>query len=156
MEISEFWKEYKEGILRYLPLGILDGVVLFYAYYLLSLANNFTDSGQRSIVVGIGIGVLIIGICLGAWSFILTSMVDLPRRHILKNAVILMIAEWKRSLLLAAITILHLGMSLALVPWSIIWLIVIGISFQQLCMCAVLIPAVKKRIIEPYESKKPS
>lgn len=149
--ISEYWEEFKGGILKCLPLGLLPGAVLFYAYYLLSLAGNFIQESQRNVVLGIGIGVLVIGIWLGSWMFVLTSMVELPRRHILKNAVILMLAEWKRSFILAAETILYWGLVLALAPWSLFWVIIIGMSLQQLVVCALLVPAVKERVTDPYE-----
>lgn len=109
VELSDFWKEFKCGIRKNVLLGLINGLIAFYAYYLLSLANNFTGSGQRDVVTGIGIGVAVIAILLGSYSFVLTSMLDLPCRHILKNAGILMIIEWKISVLLVLETVFFWG-----------------------------------------------
>ena len=154
VELSDFWREFKCGIRKNVLLGLINGLIAFYAYYLLSLANNFTGSGQRDVVMGIGIGVAVIAILLGSYSFVLTSMLDLPCRHILKNAGILMIVEWKISVLLVLETVFFWGVLLAFVPYSVLPLLLIGFALQQLITCAMLCPIVKKRITEPYESQK--
>ena len=154
VELSDFWKEFKCGIRKNVLLGLINGLIAFYAYYLLSLANNFTGSGQRDVVTGIGIGVAVIAILLGSYSFVLTSMLDLTCRHILKNAGILMIIEWKISGLLVLETVFFWGILLAFVPYSVLPLLLIGFALQQLITCAMLCPIVKKRITEPYENRK--
>lgn len=150
-EYSDFLKEYRHGLVRYLPHGILAGGVGFYAYYLLSLANNFPQGGQREIVTGIGAGVAIIAALLFAYVFVLTSMVDLPFRHIFKNAAILILLEWKRSVIVVCDAALFIGAALLFFPHSVFWLLAAGFSVHQLVVCAAVCPAVLKRIVEPFE-----
>lgn len=154
MEVSDYWKEFKAGLWKNIPLGILTGVIGFYSYYLLSLANNFPESGQRDAVVGIGIAVAVIAILLNSYLFILTSMVELPNKYILKNAFILMLAEWKRSLIAVVEVTFFGGVVLMTVPYSVLWLLLAGFAIQQLTVCAIIQPAIIRRIVEPYENKK--
>lgn len=148
--MGDYWKEFKQSLLKCLPLGILSFVLGFYAYYLLSVSGNFEGSPMRDMIFGIGIGVLIFDILLTSYVFVMTAMLDLPNRYLLKNALILMIAEWKNSLILAAETFVFAGIILAAAPYSF-WLIFLGYSIQQLIVYAIVEPAVNKRIIEPYE-----
>ncbi len=150
----DYFKEFKNNLIKSIPLGIIVGLICFYGYYLLSLANNFLPGIQQNMILGIGFGVMSLGLILGAYLFVLGAMLDLSGRHLLKNAVILMIVEWKRSLLLE-VTIVGIGfVMLAFAPYSIMIVLLMGFSIQQLAICAIINPVVNKRIIEPYERRK--
>ncbi len=150
----DYFKEFKNNLIKSIPLGIIVGLICFYGYYLLSLANNFLPGIQQNMILGIGFGVLSLGLILGAYLFVLGAMLDLSGRHLLKNAVILMIVEWKMSLLLE-VTIVGIGfVMLAFAPYSIMIVLLMGFSIQQLAICAIINPVVNKRIIEPYERRK--
>lgn len=153
MEIADFVREFKRGMVKYIPLGLLIGLLAFYAYYLLSLAGNFPRDGAGDVLTGIGIGIAVIGISLGSWCFVLTSMLDLPVKYLLKDAVILLFVEWKRSFLAAAEQILFWALMLGFAPYSVFFIVIFGFSVLQLTVCATLIPAVKKRIVEPFEKE---
>lgn len=146
MEYADYWKEYKLGMIKNLPLGVITGGMEFYAYYLLSLANNFSQS-TKDVLTGVGIGVMVIAILLGSYVFVLTSIADLPMRHILRNALILIFLEWKISLLVVAEVIIFISFLLAAAPYSLILLILIGFSLQQLILCAMILPMTLKRVI---------
>lgn len=148
--ISDFWKEFRRGLRKHILPGLLIFGIGFYAYYLMSLAGNFAGSAFKDIIFGIGTGVLVIDIVLGSYYFVLASMLELPVRHLLKNTLILMVLEWKRSFLLGVETILFLVMVLAFMPYSVIALI-LGFSIQQLAVYAVVGPCVINRIVKPYE-----
>lgn len=147
---ADYWKEFREGLWKCLPLGILTFALGFYGYYLMSLAGNFKGSEAQSLLLGMGFGILVIAAVLAGYLFVLSSMVELPGRQLLKNAVILMITEWKNSLLLAGEQILFWGACLAGAPWSL-WMILLGFGIQQLAVYSIVDPTVKRRIIEPYE-----
>lgn len=148
--IGDYGKEFKGSLLKCLPLGLLSFMLGFYAYYLMSVSGNFAGSQMKDVIFGIGIGVLIFDILLTSYVFVMTAMLDLPNVHLLKNALILMIAEWKNSLVLVAETIVFAGIILAAFPYSL-WLLLFGFSFHQLIVYAAVEAAVNKRIIEPYE-----
>lgn len=150
----DYAKEFKNNLIKSVPLGIIVGIICFYGYYLLSLANNFLPGIQQNLILGIGFGVLSLGLILGAYLFVLGAMLDLSGRHLLKNAVILMIVEWKMSLLVE-VTIGGIGFAmLAFAPYSVMIILLMGFSMQQLAICAIINPVVNKRIIEPYERRK--
>jgi hypothetical protein len=151
--LLDYTLEFKKTLLKSIPLGLMVGVICFYGYYLLSLANNFQPGAQQNMISGIGFGVLSVGFLLGAYVFVLAAMLDLAGKHLLKNAAILMIMEWKTSLLLELV-IWGMGFAmLAFAPYSIIIVLPIGFSMQQLAVCALINPVVNKRIIEPYERR---
>jgi hypothetical protein len=150
----DYTREFKKNLLKSIPFGIIVGIICFYGYYLLSLANNFLPGIQQNMIFGIGFGVLSLGLILGSYLFVLGAMLDLSGRHLLKNAVILMIVEWKMSVLLE-VTIVGIGfVMLAFAPYSIMIVLLMGFSIQQLAICAIINPVVNKRIIEPYERRK--
>lgn len=154
MEFSDYWKEFRESLWKNIPLGIVNGVIAFYAYYLLSLAGNFAGSAWEGIVTGIGLGVAAALVLLGSYSFLLTSVLDLPGRYILKNAGILIFLEWRSSLLLILETIIFWGIILVFVPYTILPLLLVGFSLHHLILHALLWPGIRKRIIDPFEEGK--
>nr|WP_314463013.1 DUF624 domain-containing protein [uncultured Clostridium sp.] len=151
--LLDYVMEFKNNLFKGIPLGIVIGIICFYGYYLLSLANNFMPGVQQEMITGIGFGVLSLGLLSGSYIFVLAAMLNLAGKHLLKNAVILMIVEWKMSLLLE-VTIWGMGFAvLAFAPYSILAVLPIGFSMLQLAVCAIINPVVNKRIIEPYERR---
>lgn len=149
----DYIDEFKKSLVKGIFLGFVVGILCFYGYYLLSLANNFLPGVQQNMILGIGFGVLSLGILQGAYTFVLGAMLDLPGRHLLKNAAILMIVEWKVSLLLEG-SLWGIGFAmLAFAPYSIVLILPLGFSTQQLLVCAIINPVVNRRIIEPYERR---
>ena len=153
VELSDYFAEFRTGLLKRLPLGVLSGFLGFYAYYLLSLANNFRGNGQADILTGMGIAVAAVAMVLGAWLFILASMLELPCRHLIRNACILMAVEWKSSLLVLLEVVLFWECVLLFAPWTLLPFLLAGPVLCQLLVCSVLIPAVKRRVVEPYEAR---
>lgn len=152
--LDDYKKEFRQGILKNFPLGI--GVFLFLAWavYLLSLAGNFAGSSSHDVLIGCGLASLAVGTAFSAFAFTLSCMVELPWRHLLRNSVLLLFLEWKRGLFAAAESIVYWGILLALAPWSLFWILLMGMSFQSLILYAITEPAILKRIIIPYEEEK--
>lgn len=148
--MEDYWKEFKGSLFKTLPLGLLVFLLGFYAYYLLSVSGNFAGSVAGDLIFGIGAGILALTVLLFSYVFVMAAMLELPGRYLLKNAWILMIAEWKTSVLLVAEAVLFWGMILMLAPYSV-WILLAGYSVQQLAVYAIVEPAVNKRILEPYE-----
>ncbi len=152
--ISDYFEEFKKSVWKCLPHGILVGLICFYAYYMLSLASNFPQGIYHDMVIGIGLGVMVIGILLGSYFFVLAAMLDLPGKYLLKNSIIIMGVEWQTSLCMAAtIFVFWIGI-LATAPYSILFTLLCGFSLQQLCICAFVNPIIEKRIFKPYEQQK--
>lgn len=149
--LSDFMKEFKGGIRKHMVPGILVFGLGFYAYYLMSLAGNFSGSGLKDIIFGIGTGVMLIAVLVGSYYFVVSSMLELPVKYLLKNTLILIALEWKRSVLLVVETMAFWGLILAFMPYSVIALILF-FSIQQLVVYSIVGPCVIKRITNPYEN----
>ena len=144
---SDYKKEFRDDILKTLPIGILCAALFAYAWYLMSLAGNFGSSGAP--LTGFGIGAAIIGILTGAYGFVLASMVDLPVKYLLRNAFILMIAEWRSSLLVILATAAYWFIFITTMPYSLPLLLLCGFSVYQLIVYSVIEKTIKKRVIRP-------
>ena len=51
--LEDYWKEFKSGILKNLPAGLLTGGLGFYAYYLMSL--QVISTGERLMTCLLGV-----------------------------------------------------------------------------------------------------
>lgn len=152
--LEDYWGEFKESVVRRLPLGILAGFLCFYGYYLLSLASNFADGNMRAAVAGIGIAFAAAGLLIGSYTFMLSAMTNLTNRAIIKDAMILIFAEWGSSIGTLVIAGLTVAIVTLLVPYSLFVALVGIFAVQQLGICAFIYPAVQKRIVEPYEMQQ--
>lgn len=145
--LREYIKDWKAGILKLLLPGILFGLLIFYACYLISLAGNYADTGVSAWFIGTGLVLLAAGVFACDLFFMLASMTDLPGRHLLKNTLILLILEWKAGCLLLVFTALYLFVCLALAPYSLLLLLPIGASLLCLLRVSVLTPVILRRVI---------
>lgn len=149
--LEDYWKEFKSGILKNLPAGLLTGGLGFYAYYLMSLAGNFDRGTTHDVLIGCGMGVMIFAILIGAYYFVMSAMLDLGAGALLKNTLILMTVEWKMSIVIVVTVVIAGGILLALAPYSLFLLITIGVSFPQMLVYACVNRAVERRILQPFE-----
>ena len=149
--LEDYWKEFKSGILKNLPAGLLTGGLGFYAYYLMSLAGNFERGTTHDVLIGCGMGVMIFAILIGAYYFVMSAMLDLGAGALLKNTLILMTVEWKMSIVIVVTVVIAGGILLALAPYSLFLLLTIGVSFPQMLVYACVNRAVERRILQPFE-----
>ena len=149
--LEDYWKEFKSGILKNLPAGLLTGGLGFYAYYLMSLAGNFDRGTTHDVLIGCGMGVMIFAILIGAYYFVMSAMLDLGAGALLKNTLILMTVEWKMSIVIVVTVVIAGGILLALAPYSLFLLLTIGVSFPQMLVYACVNRAVERRILQPFE-----
>lgn len=152
-DISDFMKEWKASFLRCLPVGAVCGGLMFYGYYLMSLAGNFA-AGMRGALTGTGAAATAVSLLFCTWFFFLAALLELRFNHLLKNTMILLLIEWKADLLLLVSELLFWNAVLLLFPYSVFFLILCGFSVRQLIVCAILNPSVEKRILQPYENGK--
>lgn len=152
--MEDYWGEFKASIIRRLPLGIQAGFLCFYGYYLLSLAANFTDGTISAAVTGMGIAFAGAGLLMGSYTFMLSAMFNLTNGAIIRNAVILIFAEWRASIGCLVTTIVTVAVTTLLVPYSLFFVLLGVFAIQQLCICACIYPAVDKRIVQPFEKQQ--
>jgi uncharacterized membrane protein YesL len=146
--VADYWQEWKRQLLKSLPAGLVCALPLCYGYYLLSMSAGEHGS---SLVFSFGVLWTMIGLTFGAYVFILLAMLDLPLRFLMKNAMILIICEWKSSLCVLLATMFTLVAGLTLFPYSLVVLGVCWFAWLQLALCCIINEPVQKRIINPYE-----
>ena len=139
--LEDYWKEFKSDILKNLPAGVLTGALGFYSCYLLSLAGNFGKGTTHDVLIGCGIGVMIFAIL----------MLDLGVGVLLKNTFLIMVLEWKLSMVIVITVVIAGGILLALAPYSLFLLLTIGVSFPQMVIYACVDRAVERRVLQPFE-----
>ena len=138
-----FWKN--------LPAGVLTGALGFYSCYLLSLAGNFGKGTTHDVLIGCGIGVMIFAILIGGYYFVMSAMLDLGVGVLLKNTFLIMVLEWKLSMVIVITVVIAGGILLALAPYSLFLLLTIGVSFPQMVIYACVDRAVERRVLQPFE-----
>jgi hypothetical protein len=152
-ELSDFFHEFRLQLIKSIPIGIPLGLLMFYGYYLLRMSYEFQNGEQASFVWMIGIACMLFAALFGNICFVLLSSLDLPNKYIVKNAFILILCEWKASLL-GLISVMALcGMFLLFFPYSVVFPLLGCFSFTQFLVCSSIFPAVHRRIIEPYEKR---
>lgn len=119
----------------------------------MSLAGNFTGSSIQSLLLGVGAGVILVTLTVSGWYFIQASMLELSVRQLLQNAWILALAEWKRSLVFIAESLVFAGFMLLAVPFSLI-LLIPGMALYLLSAYAAIGPGIEKRVVQPFEKQK--
>lgn len=128
-----FWEEYREEFkanfgkkLGYWTMLLLVPVSLGLWTYILGFGEAVTE---WVIYVGLAVSVL-----LQAYWFNLISLVDLPMGTNLKNAVLLMILEWKTTLVFALAFGGILAVMYFLYPYSLLALFFLLLSAMILCV----------------------
>jgi hypothetical protein len=144
---EDYRKEFKSDFLKTMPIGAFSAALLLYACYLMSLAGNFGKDGAP--LMGFGIGAAIFGILTGAYGLVLASMTDLPVKYLMKNAFILMIAEWRTSAAVTVLTAVYAAVFILTMPYSLPLLLLTGFSIYQLMIYSLIEKTVKKRVIRP-------
>lgn len=150
---SDYWKEFRAGLWKHLPAGIVFAAMEFYGYYLMSLAGNFAGSGTSGMLTGVGAGVCILAWIIGGWYFMQASMLELSEKQLFHNAMILAVAEWKKSGMFLAESLLFLAFMLGLAPVSLLFLIP-ALGLYQLSLCGTLGNGVLGRIVVPFKNKE--
>ncbi|HEX3039043.1 MAG TPA: DUF624 domain-containing protein [Caproiciproducens sp.] len=149
--LTDYWNEWKGQLLKGLPAGLVCALPLCYGYYLLSMSAGRQGSGM---VFAFGIFWVLLGLLFGSYVFVLLAMLELPLRALLKNVLILIVAEWKASLCVLGATVFTLAAGSLLFPYSVPVMAICWFSWLQLALCCIINELVQKRIIGPYEKQQ--
>ena len=147
---SDFWQEFKASFLKAMPFGLLVAFLLFDSYYALSIST----SGGGILPGALGLFLLGLSVLLGSYAFVLMAALDLKGRHIARNALILMVTEWKTNLVIIGSIVAMAFIIAALFPYTVVLLLFIWFSLQQLIICTAVNETMQRRIIVPYEQSQ--
>ena len=151
---SEFIKEFKANLFKSLPFGLLFAVLLFMSYYALSLSTSSGDSSLSIFAGAIGLFILGLTLLFSSYVFVLLPSLALKNRHIAKNALVLMVTEWKTDLVIIGSIVAMAIIIAAFFPYTVILLLFIWFSLQQLIICTAVNETMQRRIIDPYEQSQ--
>ena len=152
--VGDYFREFRQSLFRRIPAFIPSIVIAFYGYYLMSLSGNFSDGVIEAWVFGTGFAVLAVGGLLFTWLGVLSAMFDIPNNALLKNALILLITEWKVNGKLFAFYAVYLFFMGSFFPYSMFIIAAFGFSFPALVSCAFINSSVQRRILTPFEEKE--
>ncbi len=152
--VSDHFREFKQSLLHRIPAFLPGFLIVFYGYYLMSLSGNFSDGVIEAWIFGTGFAVFVIGCLLTSWVSVLSAMLDLPEALLLKNAVILLLSEWKTNGKMFAFFAIYVLLMVSFFPYSMIVMVLMGFSFPALVSCAFINPSVQRRILTPFEEKE--
>jgi uncharacterized membrane protein YesL len=151
-EFMDFFREFRSQLIKSIPIGIPSLLLLFYGSYLLLISGGFQNGEQTFFVRTVALVCLALAVLFGNFCFMLLAAFDLPSRHIIKNALILMVCEWKSGFC-ALLSVLFLwGMLWLFFPVSIVFPLLGCFAVTQLAVCGSIFPAIYRKIIEPYEN----
>ena len=148
---NEFSKEFKANLLKSLPFGLLFTFLTLDAYFFFNSASVLGDPGMNILAGAAGCVFLGFAVLFGSYVFVLLPTLALTNRYIAKNAFILMLTEWKTSLLILGCTIAAAFITTAFFPFTIILIVFILFSITQLIVCTAVNEPLQRRIIGPFE-----
>ena len=141
---QDFWTEFKSDF----PARMF----IWFGLQLIPLACWYIATLLGSETIGIWISSFLGAIIfiLECYWFPLITTLQISSFKCLKNSVLLLFLEWKRSLLLLLIGIGGFFVWMLLFPYSLPILLLISFSFSQLAVCVIVNEPMQKRIINPY------
>ena len=113
--------------------------------------EDYCKGTTHDVLIGCGIGVMIFAILIGGYYFVMSAMLDLGVGVLLKNTFLIMVLEWKLSMVIVITVVIAGGILLALAPYSLFLLLTIGVSFPQMVIYACVDRAVERRVLQPFE-----
>ncbi len=152
--LDNYKREFSGRLWKQLPLGLFSAAIIFYGYYLMSLAGNFKNVGDTTthgLLLGCGGVFFCVGLLLNVWISVLSATLELKNHDILKNAAILFLIEWKRSAGILITSVIFLFLTFTFLPYSLILLLLIEAVLYWLICYELIDPVIQERIVKPYE-----
>ena len=151
----DFYEEFKTNFKKYSCIGLFSGAFIFILYLLADYCIvSIEENPIYFIVLFIEtIGFLLL-VSMNFYSYVLTASVKLKFFQTLKNAFLLSVASLHRNILLFVSIIVIAVITYYLLPFSIIWIILIGFSMSGLALCQIIEGPISKYITDPYINEK--
>jgi|GEM_PF-3551120 len=155
-----FMRTYKKEFKANLKKGILPGCLYILSVwlvgYMLSFAGEMAAvANAKMVYVMLGVLAVLLQTLLG-YMLPMMTLVELPARHYLKNSLLFMAACPKSTVgLMLVSTVVCFGIPLLLLPYTGIYLLLIGLAMLELSRAAFAWPVLNSRLrIEEREAEK--
>ena len=120
----------------------------------LALLLVFHTDIKEGLALGLAFALYLVMVAVWEYLVVLTDSVDLTFGENLRNAVLLMFANLKWSLLLMLIDALTILILYFLFPWWVPVLMFLGFAMRQLLLCAIVWPRIEKHILHKDEEEE--
>ena len=146
---SDFHKEFKACLFKSLPFGLLSAFLLFDVW----VAANAAVAGEELSIPALTIAFLLflLNSLFSGYAFVFLPSLDAGGRAIAKNALVIMLSEWKADLVVLGVSVLSVFVLAGLFPYSV-FLLPIWFAFAQLAVCVCVNEPMQRRIVAPYEA----
>lgn len=153
---KDYWKAFKRDFGKSLLVGfayiLIIALLIFTTYFYYSL---YSVSKLMAIISGIAAVLALLIWTSTFYCFTMLSLVDLPVGRLVKNALVLVIVDWKHSLLaLLEALILTVG-GVGCLPVTAIFVLFIEFSLTNLLTTLKVYPIVEERVMLKPEEEKP-
>lgn len=133
---QEFFEEFKKSLFRHLPAAGLFALLLFAAYYSMSLGLSNAGLPLWSVIFWtLGIAAATGSLGWGSCYFVLAALLEQKNTLLLKNAVLLCLAAPGRTALRCALVLLFAAASAMLLPVSVFLILLCLPGFLQYTLC---------------------
>ena len=119
----------------------------------LALLLVFKTDMKEGLALGLAFALYLILVAVWEYLVVLTDSVDLTFGENLRNAVLLMFANLKWSLLLMLIDALTILILYFLFPWWVPVLMFLGFAMRQMLLCTIVWPRIEKQILHKDEDE---
>ncbi len=160
---SDFWETIRKNWKQALPAGIIN--TIFTIILVFGIYFYYTSAGAFSVIgTGVLLSVFIVFAIMKYYIWLILITFKLPLKKIYKNSLLLVFINFKKNLLIGAVSLLYYAL-MFLIFWALpnnivlILLILITIMFftglKQLLVLYCVFPAVEKTMITPYYNEHP-
>lgn len=145
---QEFSGEFKKSLLRHIPVALLLALLLFAAYYAMSLGLSNTGLPAWCVLFWT-LGILAAGIGLGWGScyFALAALLEQKNSQLLKNTVLLCLASPGRTALRCGLVLGFAAASAALFPVSLFLMLLCLPALLQYTLCFLVYEQAEEYIV---------
>jgi len=147
---SDFYEEFKRNFARYLSLGLLSITSVLLLYLLASYCIEIKYYLVGAIGLFISAAGIMLLVVMSLYAYVLTASVNLRFFQVIKNGFLLCLVSLRRNVLLVAGLVLMTILTYLLFPFSLLWIILIGLSMTGLAICLIVRSPIKKYITDPF------
>lgn len=156
--MTDYWKAFKRDFGK----SLLGGIVLLLAFGLFGLSTWFYYMVSQSsgalflILAGCSLCLLLTAYFISLYFFPMLAMVDLDFKHLFLNSCVLSYSCIKRTLPAALITLAILLVCIGLLPFSMVYIVVILFSLNSLIGNFFLVKPIEQHVLGIRESAEES
>lgn len=151
----DFWQEFKRSLWRSFLPGVLFAGIVFLGYFFMSLAAaNGAFPVWCLLFWFVGIAATIVGICWGAYFYVLVPLLDISISGALKNAFLLCFLRPKSAFLVLATVLGMWFAAVTLMPVFIFALLLFWFAWMQYMVCYLVNTVAEVYILRPFKEQQ--